>query len=114
MCAVHSNYTPMGFMKHHPKQANSKRVRIFDTTLRDGEQTPGVHFSVEQKIAIARQLEAFGVDTIEAGFPASSPGDAEAVLRVRPHEARRASWRSEGLRAGGRRPLMPLSLRCAK
>lgn len=57
-------------------------VRILDTTLRDGEQTPGVHFSVEQKNAIAKRLEAFGVDTIEAGFPASSPGDAQAVRAV--------------------------------
>ncbi len=58
------------------------RIRIFDTTLRDGEQTPGVHFSAEDKEAIAQALEAFGVDTIEAGFPASSPGDFEAVRRV--------------------------------
>jgi len=58
------------------------KVRIFDTTLRDGEQTPGVHFTVDDKVAIARALEAFGVDTIEAGFPVSSPGDFEAVRRV--------------------------------
>lgn len=59
-----------------------QRVRIFDTTLRDGEQTPGVHLSADQKCEIAKALEAFGVATIEAGFPASSPGDAEAVARV--------------------------------
>lgn len=59
-----------------------QHVRIFDTTLRDGEQTPGVHLSAEQKCEIATALEAFGVATIEAGFPASSPGDAEAVTRV--------------------------------
>ena len=57
-------------------------VRIWDTTMRDGEQTPGVHMTTEQKVAIARQLEAFGVDTIEAGFPASSEGDFEAVRAV--------------------------------
>lgn len=57
-------------------------VRIWDTTMRDGEQTPGVHMTAEQKVAIARQLEAFGVDTIEAGFPASSQGDFEAVRAV--------------------------------
>ena len=62
--------------------ASSIRVRIFDTTLRDGEQTPGVHITADQKAAIAERLEAFGVDTIEAGFPASSPGDAEAVSRI--------------------------------
>ncbi|MCC6144227.1 MAG: 2-isopropylmalate synthase [Candidatus Hydrogenedentes bacterium] len=59
-----------------------KPVRIFDTTCRDGEQTPGVHMSPSQKVAIARRLEAFGVDTIEAGFPASSPGDFAAVQAV--------------------------------
>jgi 2-isopropylmalate synthase len=53
-----------------------------DTTLRDGEQTPGVRISRESKLAIARELEAMGVATIEAGFPASSPGDREAVSAV--------------------------------
>ncbi|HNR29557.1 MAG TPA: 2-isopropylmalate synthase [Candidatus Hydrogenedentes bacterium] len=57
-------------------------VRIWDTTLRDGEQTPGVHMTAAEKAAIAARLEAFGVDTIEAGFPASSPGDFEAVRAV--------------------------------
>ncbi len=57
-------------------------IRIFDTTLRDGEQTPGVHLSTDQKCEIAIALEAFGVTTIEAGFPASSPGDAASVARV--------------------------------
>ena len=55
------------------------QVIIFDTTLRDGEQTPGVHLSVKQKADVARALEKLGVDVIEAGFPASSPGDFEAV-----------------------------------
>ncbi|MBI5095810.1 MAG: hypothetical protein HZB26_25680 [Candidatus Hydrogenedentes bacterium] len=59
-----------------------KRVRIFDTTLRDGEQTPGVHLTETQKVDIAKALEAFGVDTIEAGFPISSPGDRAAVARI--------------------------------
>jgi len=62
--------------------ATPPHVYIFDTTLRDGEQTPGVHFSPEQKVHIARELEAVGVDTIEAGFPASSPGDFDAVQRI--------------------------------
>src|ERR1700726_3628339 len=55
-----------------------KHVRIFDTTLRDGEQSPGCTMNVEEKIAIARQLDRLGVDIIEAGFAASSPGDFEA------------------------------------
>ena len=59
-----------------------RTVQIFDTTLRDGEQTPGVHLTAEHKVAIATRLEAFGVATIEAGFPASSPGDEAAVDRV--------------------------------
>lgn len=57
-------------------------VRIFDTTLRDGEQSPGATMNVEEKLAIARQLEELGVDVIEAGFAASSEGDFEAVRAV--------------------------------
>ena len=58
------------------------KIEICDTTLRDGEQTPGVHFGIRQKLDIALRLEAMGVDVIEAGFPAASEGDAEAVRRV--------------------------------
>ena len=58
------------------------RVRIFDTTLRDGEQSPGATMNIEEKLVIARQLERLGVDVIEAGFAASSEGDFEAVQRV--------------------------------
>ena len=58
------------------------RVQIFDTTLRDGEQSPGATMNVEEKLAIARQLEHLGVDVIEAGFAASSDGDFDAVQRV--------------------------------
>jgi len=57
-------------------------VRIFDTTLRDGEQSPGATLNLQEKLEIARQLEALGVDIIEAGFPISSPGDFEAVKAV--------------------------------
>ena len=57
-------------------------VRIFDTTLRDGEQSPGCTMNVEEKVSIARQLERLGVDIIEAGFAAASPGDFEAVSRI--------------------------------
>jgi len=58
------------------------RVRIFDTTLRDGEQSPGATMTVDEKVVIARQLERLGVDVIEAGFAAASEGDAEAVAKV--------------------------------
>lgn len=57
-------------------------VRIFDTTLRDGEQSPGFSMNTPEKIRLARQLEALGVDVIEAGFPISSRGDLEAVKKV--------------------------------
>ncbi len=63
-----------------PKPA--KQVEIFDTTLRDGEQTPGVGLSVREKLEIAEQLVRLRVDIIEAGFPISSPGDFEAVRAV--------------------------------
>ncbi|HIS29693.1 MAG TPA: hypothetical protein IAA78_09555, partial [Candidatus Avamphibacillus intestinigallinarum] len=46
-----------------------RNIQIFDTTLRDGEQSPGVHLTLEEKVEIAKQLEALGVDRIEAGFP---------------------------------------------
>src|SRR2546423_3847810 len=57
-------------------------VRIFDTTLRDGEQSPGFSMNTEEKIRLARQLAALNVDVIEAGFPISSRGDLEAVQKV--------------------------------
>ena len=58
------------------------KVLIFDTTLRDGEQSPGVALNVEEKLEIARALERMRVDFIEAGFPASSPGDLECVTEI--------------------------------
>ncbi len=60
----------------------SKRVLIFDTTLRDGEQSPGASLTSVEKLEIARQLAHLGVDIIEAGFPAASPDDLEAVRRI--------------------------------
>jgi 2-isopropylmalate synthase len=60
----------------------SEQVYIFDTTLRDGEQSAGISFTTEDKIEIARQLARLNVDIIEAGFPATSPGDLEAVSRI--------------------------------
>jgi len=59
-----------------------EQVRIFDTTLRDGEQSPGFSLRVSEKMLLARQLDALGVDIIEAGFPIASPADAEAVRRI--------------------------------
>ena len=61
---------------------NNKRVYIFDTTLRDGEQSPGASMNTEEKIKIAMQLQRLGVDIIEAGFAAASPGDFEAIRRI--------------------------------
>ena len=61
---------------------NPNKVQIFDTTLRDGEQSPGASMNVEEKVAIAHQLEALNVDVIEAGFAASSEGDFDSVRRV--------------------------------
>lgn len=61
---------------------STEKIFIFDTTLRDGEQVPGCKLRKEQKLTIARQLDTFGVDVIEAGFPISSPGDFEAVKEV--------------------------------
>jgi 2-isopropylmalate synthase len=57
-------------------------VRIFDTTLRDGEQSPGFSMTVAEKIRMARQLESLGVDIIEAGFPIASRGDLEGARAV--------------------------------
>lgn len=59
-----------------------RRIKIFDTTLRDGEQSPGVNLITEEKLAIAKQLARLKVDVIEAGFPIASPGDFEAVKAI--------------------------------
>jgi 2-isopropylmalate synthase len=59
-----------------------RMIRIFDTTLRDGEQSPGASMNIEEKLMIAKQLARLGVDIIEAGFAYSSPGDFEAVRRI--------------------------------
>jgi 2-isopropylmalate synthase len=62
--------------------STSARVIIFDTTLRDGEQAPGYSLDVASKLAMARALDALGVDIIEAGFPIASPADSEAVRQI--------------------------------
>src|SRR6266496_2953610 len=61
---------------------SSERVQIFDTTLRDGEQSPGCSMNLKEKVRLARKLEALGVDIIEAGFPIASEGDFTAVQAV--------------------------------
>jgi len=66
-------------MKNTP---NPNYVTIFDTTLRDGEQSPGATLTSAEKIEIAHALARLGVDVIEAGFPAASPDDLEAVRRI--------------------------------
>ena len=62
--------------------SNKDRVFIFDTTMRDGEQSPGASMSLEEKIQIARVFDELGIDIIVAGFPIASPGDFEAVSEV--------------------------------
>jgi 2-isopropylmalate synthase len=70
----------MGTNKTDATDAN--RVHIFDTTLRDGEQSPGISLNTAEKVEIAQQLARLGVDVIEAGFPITSPGDFEAVSAI--------------------------------
>ena len=65
-----------------PNRSDEGRVRIFDTTLRDGEQSPGISLNKTEKLEIAHQLARLGVDVIEAGFPITSPGDFEAVQAI--------------------------------
>ena len=59
-----------------------KKIKIFDTTLRDGEQSPGVNLSIKEKVMVAKQLERLNVDVIEAGFPISSKGSFQAVQKI--------------------------------
>jgi 2-isopropylmalate synthase len=82
----------------------SRRITIFDTTLRDGEQSPGIALSPDEKVEIAEQLERLGVDIVEAGFAVSSPGDFEGVRAVaaaieRPTVASLARTRKEDIDA---------------
>ncbi len=69
-------------MKTSPTTANDKRLVIFDTTLRDGEQAPGCSMTLREKLRVATALAELGVDVIEAGFPAASPGDLASVKRI--------------------------------
>ena len=61
---------------------DKNRIIVFDTTLRDGEQSPGVSLNMEEKLQIGRQLQKLGIDVLEAGFPVASPGDFEGVKRL--------------------------------
>ena len=65
-----------------PARSETDRVLIFDTTLRDGEQSPGAAMTLEDKLRVAEVLDEMGVDIIEAGFPISSNGDFEAVCEI--------------------------------
>jgi 2-isopropylmalate synthase len=67
---------------HSRNGKQTDRVFIFDTTLRDGEQSPGISLNVQEKLEIAHQLSRLGVDIIEAGFPITSPGDSAAVTAI--------------------------------
>jgi 2-isopropylmalate synthase len=64
------------------KKSNMRTIKIFDTTLRDGEQSPGASMNIDEKVQVAKQLARLGVDIIEAGFALSSPGDFEAIKTI--------------------------------
>ena len=63
--------------------AEKDRIWLFDTTLRDGNQTPGIDFSVEDKIAIAALLDEFGIDYVEGGYPGANPTDTDFFAKPR-------------------------------
>ena len=65
-----------------PDSSPSRPIVIFDTTLRDGEQSPGASMNLQEKMEVAQALVELGVDVIEAGFPIASPGDFEAVSQI--------------------------------
>ena len=77
----------------------TRKIAIFDTTLRDGEQSPGASMNTEEKLIIARQLIRMNVDVIEAGFPISSPGDFKSVAEIGRSRGRQV----HGLRSDPRR-----------
>ena len=84
---------------------SKEKLIIFDTTMRDGEQSPGASMTKEEKLRIARQLERMRVDVIEAGFPAASDGDFESVKAVARGRARQHRMRSCACERKGRPPL---------
>src|SRR5437868_15239334 len=74
--------TPTAQPESVSAESDKNRVIIFDTTMRDGEQSPGASMSIEEKLELAKILEDMGVDVIEAGFPIASNGDFDAVRRI--------------------------------
>jgi 2-isopropylmalate synthase len=72
----------------------ARKIHIFDTTLRDGEQSPGATMNTQEKLLVAKQLEKLGVDIIEAGFPVSSDDDFNAVSMISPYHRTTISTRS--------------------
>src|SRR5688572_4008534 len=76
-----SHQEPSPNHRPFPERAED-RVIVLDTTLRDGEQSPGIALAVHEKVEIAQQLARLGVDVIEAGFPVASPGDFEGVQAI--------------------------------
>lgn len=72
----------MPLLPDGPAQAGVRQIRIFDTTLRDGEQAPGFSMSPERKLIVARAIAALDVDIMEVGFAAASPGDSEAIRQI--------------------------------
>ena len=80
--AVPTTQAPQSRGQPNVSNAGPDRIVIFDTTLRDGEQSPGASMNLEQKLQVARALRDLGVDVIEAGFAAASPGDLEAIQGV--------------------------------
>jgi 2-isopropylmalate synthase len=81
VAAVSRKQKPTGDERNEMRD-DADRVRVFDTTLRDGEQSPGIALNKSEKVEIALQLARLGVDIIEAGFPITSPGDFEAVQAI--------------------------------
>ena len=76
--------------------AHGRRVVVFDTTLRDGEQSPGATLNTQEKLDIASQLARLGVDIMEAGFPAASPGDLDAVKQIAETVGRKPRYDQDG------------------
>ncbi|MCB1376409.1 MAG: hypothetical protein KDJ78_19935, partial [Rhodobacteraceae bacterium] len=81
---------------HAREIAHGDTVVVFDTTLRDGEQSPGATLNTQEKLDIARQLSRLGVDIMEAGFPAASPGDLEAVKLIAGSVGRQPRYDRDG------------------
>lgn len=82
ICKWRQEFAFLSAVNRRKGTGNMRKVDIFDTTLRDGEQSPGVHLTLEEKVEIAKQLENLGVDRIEAGFPIASPGEVKNVQAI--------------------------------